>query len=98
MKLNNLLCNSKCFYMEQKEELVSTLQDIKKMMERSSRFISLSGLSGIAAGICALLGAAAAYTVIKNAGYSPLDYTSISADITNRYSEQSVDHLLILIT
>ncbi len=33
------------------------LRHIKKMMERSSRFISLSGLSGISAGICALAGA-----------------------------------------
>lgn len=33
------------------------IQHIKTMMERSSRFISLSGLSGIAAGICALIGA-----------------------------------------
>lgn len=33
------------------------LKDIKQMMERSSRFISLSGLSGIAAGVCALAGA-----------------------------------------
>lgn len=33
------------------------LQHIKKMMERSSRFISLSGLSGVAAGACALVGA-----------------------------------------
>lgn len=41
------------------EELQSLreLQHIKKMMEQSSRFISLSGLSGIAAGFCALLGA-----------------------------------------
>ena len=31
------------------------LQDIKKMMERSSRFISLSGWSGIMAGCCALV-------------------------------------------
>ena len=31
------------------------------MMERSSRFISLSGLSGISAGICALIGAWLAY-------------------------------------
>ena len=30
-------------------------------MERSSRFISLSGLSGIAVGICALIGATAAW-------------------------------------
>lgn len=35
----------------------STLRDIKQMMERSSRFISLSGFSGIAAGLCALAGA-----------------------------------------
>ena len=35
---------------------LETLQDIKRIMERSSRFLSLSGLSGIAAGICALTG------------------------------------------
>jgi len=35
---------------------LDTLQDIRKMMQRSSRFISLSGLSGIAAGIWALIG------------------------------------------
>jgi hypothetical protein len=34
-----------------------TLQDIRQLMDRSSRFISLSGLSGISAGICALAGA-----------------------------------------
>jgi len=39
---------------------IQDLQDIRKMMNRSSRFISLSGLSGIAAGICALVGAAIA--------------------------------------
>lgn len=36
---------------------LETLQDIKRIMERSSRFLSLSGLSGISAGICALAGA-----------------------------------------
>lgn len=36
---------------------LETLQDIKSMMERSSRFISLSGWSGISAGVCALGGA-----------------------------------------
>jgi hypothetical protein len=36
---------------------LETLQDIKRIMERSSRFLSLSGLSGIAAGVCALAGA-----------------------------------------
>ncbi len=36
---------------------LDTLTDIRKMMEKSSRFISLSGWSGIVAGICALAGA-----------------------------------------
>jgi hypothetical protein len=36
---------------------LETIQDIRKMMERSSRFISLSGWSGVAAGTCALVGA-----------------------------------------
>lgn len=40
------------------------------MMERSSRFISLSGWSGVAAGVCALAGAWFANTVIVQNGYS----------------------------
>ncbi len=43
--------------MDEQKQSLETLQDIKRMMERSSRFISLSGLSGISAGICALIGA-----------------------------------------
>lgn len=47
--------------MDSQHQPLETLQDIKRMMERSSRFISLSGWSGISAGICALIGAWAAY-------------------------------------
>lgn len=43
--------------MEPEQRSLETLQDIRRMMERSSRFISLSGLSGISAGACALVGA-----------------------------------------
>ncbi len=43
--------------MDAHDDSLQKLQHIKKMMERSSRFISLSGLSGIAAGLCALIGA-----------------------------------------
>ena len=42
--------------MNEQQQSLEDLQHIKKMMERSSRFISLSGLSGISAGFCALLG------------------------------------------
>lgn len=44
----------------------SDLLHIKNMMERSSKFLSLSGLSGVAAGTCALIGAYFAGNVIKN--------------------------------
>lgn len=47
----------KVLFMSDQQQSLETLQDIKRMMERSSRFISLSGLSGISAGICALIGA-----------------------------------------
>lgn len=50
--------------MNTQNQHLDTLQDIKKMMERSSRFISLSGISGIAAGCCALVGAAFAKSVL----------------------------------
>src|SRR6187200_3035912 len=50
---------------EQNQQTLDTLQDIKRMMERSSRFISLSGLSGISAGICALVGVFFAHDTIE---------------------------------
>jgi hypothetical protein len=44
--------------MNQQQEQLETLHEIRNIMDRSSRFISLSGLSGISAGITALAGAA----------------------------------------
>lgn len=38
------------------QDSLAALNDIKRIMNQSSRFISLSGLSGIAAGVCALIG------------------------------------------
>jgi hypothetical protein len=39
------------------ENYLKDIQDIKKMMDKSSQFISLSGLSGVLAGVYALAGA-----------------------------------------
>jgi hypothetical protein len=49
-----------------KEKYIQDLADIKNMMERSSRFISLSGKSGIIAGFTAILGAWAAWEALYN--------------------------------
>ena len=66
----------KVLFMDEQNQHSDTLQDvkdIKRLMERSSRFISLSGLSGVSAGLCALAGAAIArFVIFKNyyAGYN----------------------------
>ena len=45
---------------------LEAIKDIRKIMERSSRFISLSGWSGVAAGICALAGSWVAFGRISS--------------------------------
>ena len=55
--------------MEETKSSVSSLDDIKdirRIMDRSSRFLSLSGLSGVAAGICAIAGALVADSIFSN--------------------------------
>ena len=53
--------------MTQEEEHLENLSEIRNLMERSTQFISLSGLSGIAAGVCALIGAGIAF---RHFGYT----------------------------
>ncbi len=49
---------------DKRNEHLETLSEIRSLMEKSSRFISLSGMSGILAGIFALMGAAAVYVYL----------------------------------
>ena len=51
-------------YMEDK--YLQDISDIKNMMNKSTQFISLSGLSGILAGVYALIGAYIAHELIQN--------------------------------
>ncbi len=61
-------------FMDNKQEGLQALHDIRRIMEQSSRFISLSGWSGVAAGICALVGALIANARIDR--YYNLEYGS----------------------
>ncbi|MGE0019497.1 MAG: hypothetical protein AB7S72_07515 [Draconibacterium sp.] len=50
--------------MKTTENYLSEIKEIRKMMEQSSRFLSLSGLSGVLIGIYALAGSYVAYRMI----------------------------------
>ena len=50
------------------QDYLKDISEIKDLMNRSSRFISLSGLSGILAGLYALIGGAVAYWLVANSG------------------------------
>jgi len=75
--------------MENKDYL-KDIQDIKQMMSKSSQFLSLSGLSGILAGIYALIGAWMAYKTIY------FDTSTMGAYKNLVISQEAVIRLLII--
>ena len=70
-------------------EYEKDLASIRTMMERSAKFLSLSGLSGVLAGVYALIGAAAAY-FMAHYPISPFDYrqylSTSGIPLSNYYS------------
>lgn len=63
------------FMSNNSQQHLEALQDIRQIMQRSSRFLSLSGLSGIAAGVWALIGAYFAYDWIAEYQNNYGDYS-----------------------
>jgi len=72
------------------------LSHIRSMMERSSRFISLSGLSGVVAGLVALLGAGYAYYAMERekTEYMNGGRLAVSGDLTG---ELVITGLIVLV-
>jgi len=60
----------------EKQKYIDDLKEIKDIMSRSSKFISLSGLSGVFAGMFALLGAFTAYQLIYS-NHNYLEYNRV---------------------
>ena len=54
--------------MSQEKDYIKDIKDIRSMMERTTKFLSLSGWAGIMAGIYAVAGAFIAYQVL---GFNP---------------------------
>jgi hypothetical protein len=79
----------------EENQVQQDLASIRSLMERSSKFISLSGLSGVLAGIYALAGAALAYYLIYD---NTISRTQDVSDVyaPQMYSRGGTDtHLLI---
>lgn len=69
--------------MDQQQDYIRDISEIRTMMERSSKFLSLSGWAGIMAGTYALAGAYVAYDIFEfepgrmiTADYYALGYTT----------------------
>lgn len=79
----------------QHEDHLQALSEIRSLMEKSSRFISLSGLSGVAAGVSALLGAMAAYIYL---GISPFERKMVYiSDLQHGSKTWGLDYLTFFI-
>ena len=79
------------------DKRISDIESIRKMMEESSRFLSLSGLTGIFAGIYALLGAAIAWFFVLEDGSNKLDY-SVQYFLSGRNNDVILELSYIAIT
>tara|TARA_B100000965_G_scaffold201015_1_gene167819 strand:+ start:9686 stop:10354 length:669 start_codon:yes stop_codon:yes gene_type:complete len=95
--------NSKPFFyfefqstFDMSNKYIEDIAEIRQMMEKSSRFISLSGLSGILAGIYALIGAYIAYELAYTS--NDLIYKQLVVrDVRGNLTWLMVDALVVLI-
>ncbi|MEZ4825740.1 MAG: hypothetical protein R3C61_05515 [Bacteroidia bacterium] len=79
--------------MDEYKDRLKDISEIRNLMEESSRFLSLSGLSGVGAGVVALLGAAGTYYYLH--GHNM--YQNIVRMIRGKPYLTSVDQLLTLV-
>ncbi|HYF03408.1 MAG TPA: hypothetical protein VEC36_08525 [Patescibacteria group bacterium] len=77
--------------MNNKEQHLKSLSEIRTLMRESSKFISLSGLSGVSAGITALIGAFFAYNYMNNLH----ENTAYNERISTHYLSDFVKFFLI---
>lgn len=81
--------------MPESREHLQTLTEIRSLMERSSKFLSLSGLSGVSAGVIALVGAATVYMRVRTGLLTPVrDYQIDSYKDANH---SSIEQFLVTV-
>lgn len=89
------------FNMGNRNNPAEDIQAIRKLMEESSRFLSLSGLSGVIAGLSAIAGAILVYFWIPGTGSIHLeDYftgLAVSRNLTIRWQLLAVAAVVLLV-
>lgn len=79
--------------MNESREHLQTLTEIRSLMERSSKFLSLSGLSGVSAGVIALVGAAVVYGRLQTNWFRALSYDQ--SGLYDDAMRQETKHFLV---
>ena len=81
------------------KDYLKDLNEIKHLMNKSSRFMSLSGLSGILAGIYALIGAYLGYTIIyENNTISKDGYKTMVLDETSMFTLFAIAFTVVVLS
>jgi hypothetical protein len=80
------------------EKHLEDLKEIRSLMERSSRFISLSGLSGVFAGLYALAGAAAGWWFMKQNDLYRYYFRIQSEPLPPEKAEKKLNFILFFFT
>lgn len=85
--------------MKDQHEHLNDLSEIRNLMERSSRFISLSGLSGVASGVFALAGAGVAYIKLQSLAqnYRTLETVDFQETVVFLLTDAAIVMLLSLL-
>ena len=81
--------------MHESREHLQTLTEIRSLMERSSKFLSLSGLAGVSAGIIALMGAAIVMMRLQTGPFAIL--RSDPQDTYTRVDTPEIRQFLIIV-
>jgi ABC-type phosphate transport system permease subunit len=83
--------------MKEEKDYIRDITEIRTMMERSSKFLSLSGWAGIMAGIYAMVGAYIAYSAFEFDPAEAADHSGISGALSSDFLKVIFLALLILV-
>lgn len=81
--------------MHESREHLQTLTEIRSLMERSAKFLSLSGLSGVSAGVIALVGAAVVYGRLQTDWFRILSYDRL--ELYNDSAHAGIERFLVTV-